>query len=295
MFSHKVVGAARRRLVGVVLIIISAVSFGALAIFARLAYAAGAAPTTVLLLRFTIAGAVMVGIMAFGRQPWPRGRILLGLIAMGGLGYVGQSLSYFVALTLASASLVALLLYLYPAIVTILAAIFLHERLAPRTILALALALVGTYLTIGTVGGGQPLGIAIGAAAAVIYAIYILVGSRITPRAGAIPSSTVIMLAAAAVYTAIVAIQGPAWPTTNLGWAAVVAIALIPTVVAILTFFAALERLGPTDASTLSTLEPIVTVALATLVLGERLAPIQLAGGALILTAVVVLARKPVR
>ncbi len=279
------------RLTGLLLIVTSALSFGTLAIFARLAYSAGASPITVLLLRFTIAGALMAAIMVVRRQRWPRGRTLLGLILMGGVGYVGQSFAYFTALLYASAGLVALLLYLYPALVSILAVIFLHERLTARKLGAIALALLGTYLTIGAVGHGQPLGIILGASAAVIYSIYILAGSRITPQAGAIPAATVIILAAAVVYAGIVAIQHPIWPTTFGGWAAIVAIAIIPTVVAILTFFAGMERIGPTSASTLSTLEPVVTVALAAVILSEALNPLQLLGGALILMAVLILAR----
>ena len=68
-------------------------------------------------------------------------------------------------------------------------------------------------------------------------------------------------------------------------------IALLSTVAAITLYFAGLERIGPTRASTLSTLEPLVTVMLAAIVLGERIAPMQIAGGALILAAVVLLAR----
>jgi drug/metabolite transporter (DMT)-like permease len=65
----------------------------------------------------------------------------------------------------------------------------------------------------------------------------------------------------------------------------------VSTVAAITWFFAGLKRVGPTRASTLSTVEPAVTVALAALMLDERIALVQLAGGALILAAVVLLAR----
>ena len=60
---------------------------------------------------------------------------------------------------------------------------------------------------------------------------------------------------------------------------------------AFVTFFEGLKRIGPTSASTLSTFEPIVAVVLAAIVLGETISPIQVLGGALILAAVVVLAR----
>ena len=279
------------RTTGVLLVAVSAASFGAMAIFARLAYDSGADVTAVLFLRFAIAAPCMVLLLRVRGLAWPRGRLLVGLAAMGGIGYVGQSLSYFTALTLASASLVALLLYAYPAIVTVLSVLVLGERLTRLRVVALLVALAGTALTIGPELSGEPLGVVLGAAAAAIYSVYILVGSRLTPRSGALPASAVVMTAAAGVFAVVVAVQRPAFPTTTGGWAAVVAIALVSTVVAITTFFAGMARLGAADASTLSTLEPVVTVTLAWAVLDERLAAAQLVGGALILVAVVVLAR----
>ncbi|HEU5438581.1 MAG TPA: DMT family transporter [Ktedonobacterales bacterium] len=280
-----------RRWLGALLIVISAATFGTLAIFARLAYAAGANPTTALLLRFAVAGGVLLVVMVVLRRPLPRGRLLLSLILMGGVGYVGQSLAYFTALTFASAALVALLLYLYPALVTLLAALFLKERLTRVKLLAVAVALAGTVLTIGRAAGGSPVGIALALAGSLTYAVYIVAGSRVMARAEALSASTVIILAAAAVYAPVVALQGPAWPRTPGGWLAVGGMALVATVIAIVTFFAGLKLVGPSTAATLSTVEPVVTVTLAAVVLGEQVTPLQLAGGVLILSAVVVLAR----
>ncbi len=279
------------RTVGVLLIAVSAASFGAMAIFARLAYEGGADVTAVLFLRFALAAPLMAVLLRLRGLRWPRGRTLAGLAAMGAVGYVGQSLSYFTALTMASASLVGLLLYLYPVIVTVLSAVVLGARLTPGKTAAVGTAMVGTALTIGPEVSGRPLGIALGACAALIYSVYILVGSRLTTRTGALPSSTAIITAAAAVYAVVVVVQQPAFPATAASWAAVTAIAVVSTVVAITTFFAGMARLGAPDASTLSTLEPVVTVALAAVVLDERISPVQLAGGALILAAVVLLAR----
>ncbi len=279
---------AAHRWMGVLLIVISAASFGALPIFIRLAYRTGADPTTLLVLRYSIAAVVMVAIMFARKTPLPRGRILLGLVLMGAVGYVGQSFAYFTALTMASASLVALLLYLYPAIVTMLSALFFKERLTAAKVGALTLALVGTALTIGPAGSGRVAGILLAIAAAVIYSVYILVGSRIIPHASAIAASTTVITAAAAVYIGIVAVRGPTFPQTFFGWADIFAIALVSTVLPIVTFLAGLERVGPTRASTLSTFEPVMSVMLAILILGETISPLQVLGGALILAAVIV-------
>jgi drug/metabolite transporter (DMT)-like permease len=282
--------AANRRL-GMILIIISAASFGVMPVFARLAYDAGADPITVLFLRFAIAAVAMNLIMIVSRKPYPRGLILLKLILLGAIAYVVESLTYFLALELASPGLVALLLYIYPALVTALAAIFLKEHLTRVKIIALFLALSGTALTIRITSGGSLLGILLGIAAAVDYAIYILLGGRIVRHSGSMGSTTVIITSTAGVYAGIVAMRGMTYPTTSTGWIAIIAIALISTVLAFFTFFAGLKRIGPTSASTLSTFEPIVAVVLAAIVLGETISPFQILGGVLILAAVVLLAR----
>jgi drug/metabolite transporter (DMT)-like permease len=278
-------------LIGVFLIIVSGISFGAAAIFARFAYEAGTNPITLLFLRFGIASICMIFIILVRKNPLPRGRILIGLVLMGALGYVGQSFCYFTGLTLASAGLVALLLYLYPAIVTVISVIFLKEPVSKLKITALVLALAGTVLTIGPAGGGQPLGIILSLGAAFIYSIYILVGSKIVKQGTAIQSSTVIIISAAVVYGGLLSVQGPAFPVTLSGWISVIALALISTVLAVVTFLAGLERVGPMNASTLSTIEPVVTVVLASLILGETITPLRILGGMMILLAVIFLAR----
>ncbi len=281
----------RRRLSGFGLILLSALSFGAMPIFGRLAYRSGVDPVTLLLLRFTMATAIMLPVMFARRLPWPRGRTLVGLIVMGAVGYVGQSICFFTALKHASAGLVSLLLYLYPALVAILAVLVLKERLTRRKTLALGLALAGAVLTIGLSGGGTATGIALGVGAAVIYALYIIYGTHLLKSVPPIPAAAVIMAATAVVYLAVVAVRGPCWPSTPAGWGWITAIAAISTVVATVAFLAGLERIGPTSASTLSTIEPVISVGLAALVLGERLAPLGMVGGVMILGAVLLLAR----
>ena len=248
---------------GMLYVALSAASFGALPIFIKIAYASGAETVAVLALRFTFAAVLMSALMLVKGLRWPRGRNLLILIGMGGLGYVGQSFCFFSALNHASAGLVSLLLYLYPALVTVLGAIFLGQKLSRIQIGAVIAALTGTALIIGGDTTGSLQGVALGISAALIYSIYIIVGSRMMQAEGALPAATVVMLSAAAVFGAMMAVQQPALPGSASGWLAVTAIALVSTVIAMVTFFAGLARLPAADAATISTLEPLVTVILA--------------------------------
>lgn len=287
--------SAMQRLLGFFLVLLSAVAYGAMPILARFAYQSGSEPFTILFLRFTLAAMIILAIMAIGRIPLPRRRTMFLLILLGVTCYVGQAVCYFMALTLADASLVALLLYLYPVLVTVLSALLFKERITRLKLAALGLALLGAMLIVGQGGSGKPLGIALGLGAAAIYSLAILAGARLLKSVPALPASAVIMGSAGVVFGGIVAVRGPVWPGDVSGWLAVVGLAVVAGVIAIGAFLAGLERIGPVNAATLSTLEPVVAVGLAALLLGERLSGLQLGGGALILGAVVLLARAELR
>lgn len=206
--------STHNRAVGAAYIALSAVAFGAMAIFGKLAYEQGISLESLLFLRFAIAATALTGWMLITRHPWPRGRSLVGLALMGGVGYVGQSWCYFSSLAYASAGLTALLLYLFPAIVTVLHAVLARRMLTPLRAVAVLMALAGTALTIGGNVQGQTLGVVFGIAAALIYAIYILVGERVTAGMGAIPVATVIMIGSAASSALIAFWRGFTPPAT---------------------------------------------------------------------------------
>jgi drug/metabolite transporter (DMT)-like permease len=280
-----------RAAAGIACIAASALCFGSLPIFARIAYGSGVDTETLLLLRFSFAAVVTWGAFFARGSRFPRGKSLAILGAMGAVGYAGQAFAYFTALTLASAGLAALLLYLYPAFVALLSRAVLGHRLSPVQVGAIAIALLGSVLTNGRAGDGTPLGIFFGVLAASIYAVYILAGSRLPPDVGSTASAAVVTTSAALVYALVGAARGLRLPGSVAGWSAVAAIALVCTVLAIGLFLAGLERLGAVRASVYSTLEPAFTLALAAVFLGEGVTALRLAGGVLILGAVVLLAR----
>lgn len=281
-----------QRGLGIVCILVSAAAFGAMAIFANFAYAGGADPVTLLFLRFVLAGGVMWIFIRIKKIPFPRGRALLISVLMGAAGYAGQSFSFFTALLYASSGTVAILLYLHPAMVTLLSALG-GRKIIPAEVAALVLALGGTVFVIGFEISGRPLGIGLALLAAMIYSVYIMVGARVMPRVDVRASSTVIMLSAGAVYSGAVLFNGVHLPSGVSGWAAVAGIVLISTVLAIVTFFEGLKRVGPVHATMLSTLEPVVTVVLAWMVFSDRLTVLQIMGAGMILGAGLLLSRQP--
>lgn len=281
---------SNHRLLGIVLALTSAAAFGVMPVLTKVIYQDGAEPVGVLAVRFAIAAVVLQLLARTRREARPAGRTLALLACLGGIGYVGQALCYFFALERISAGLTSLLLYFFPALVVVLAAVVLRDRPSPVAMVCVAVATLGTALTVGPVGGGQTSGVLLGLSAALVYAVYIVVSSRVT-GVGPFATSAWVLTASAVVMGALALATRPQLPSTPKAWLALVGVALIGTVVAVSAFFAALALLGPSDTAVVSTVEPVVSIAVAAAVLGERLAPLQLVGGVVVLLAVGVLAR----
>jgi drug/metabolite transporter (DMT)-like permease len=289
---------------GALICLASAVAFGAMAIFGKLAYDAGATVGTLLAVRFLLAGALfwlLVAGTGAARHLRTLSRRDLGMaLALGGVAYSAQAGAYFAALQRLDASLLSLLLYTFPAMVTVAAIALGRERANRRTAAALGLASGGLFLVLAGAGAGalDPLGTLLGVSAAVIYSTYILTSASVTERVGPLLLSALVCTGAATTLTLAGAASGDLRlgevSTAGFGWLA--ALAVVSTVGAVSLFFAGLRRVGPTTASILSTAEPLTTVLLAFLAFGESLGAVQLAGGALVLGAVLVLsgpAREP--
>ena len=288
---------ARVRSTGALLVLLSAVAFGGMAIFATLAYDSGATVGTALSARFLLAAAVWWLVLLATRA----GAALRGLsrrdlvlaLALGACGYAAQAGGYFAALQRMDASLLTLLVYTYPALVAVAAVALGRERLDGRRRAALLCASGGLALVLAGAGTGalDALGVGLGIVTALVYTVYILASERISQRVAAPALATLVCTGAAVTLTAAGLALGDLRPgaVSPAGWGWLACLALVSTVAAVALFFAGLRRVGPTTASILSTVEPLVTVVLAAAVLGDVLAPAQLAGGVLIVGAVLVL------
>jgi drug/metabolite transporter (DMT)-like permease len=275
----------------------SGAAFGAMAVFGKLAYGEGATVGTLLAVRFALAAALFWALVLAGgaaREVRALGRRNLAAgLGLGAFGYALQSGCYFAALQRIDASLLSLLLYTFPAMVAAAAIALGRERLDARRLTALALALGGLVLVVAGAGTGalDPLGAALAIAAALVYTTYIIVSDGVVGRMRPQVLAALVCTGAAASLTLGSAALGELRPgaVTMAGWGWLASLTVVSTVGAIVLFFAGLRRVGPTTASILATVEPLVTVVLAFLVFGERLGAVQLAGGGLVLSAVLVL------
>jgi drug/metabolite transporter (DMT)-like permease len=287
--------ARERRRGGFVACLVSAVGFGALPVLGKDAYETGLGPLSLLWGRFGLAAVAFWGLVVFIVRPArpPRATILTGL-GMGALGYAVEAGLFFAALERVDASLVELLLYAYPALVTAAALARGREAPGPRLLGALALATLGVVLVLaGSLASGvDAVGLALGLGAALTYAGYILVSERAVEDTHPVLLAALVATGATASFSLAGLAHGGALPYPRSGdaWTAVAVIAAVGTVVPMIALFAGIERVGAPTASIVSTFEPVVTVVLAGLVLGETLSLVEAGGAACVLGAVRLLA-----
>jgi drug/metabolite transporter (DMT)-like permease len=271
---------------GLGLVAFSTLAYGLLPIFGKVAYGVGVRPLPLLAWRFAVA-ALLLALLVRGSRPPLRESVRLWAL---GVVYVFNAVAYFRALETIPASVTSLVLYTYPMMVALLAALGGLERLTVRSVLAALAAFAGCALTSTGAPAGARLpiaGIAWALGAALVYSSYLVLNSRF---ASDVPARILAQhLAEAAAVVAVglaLAGGGLALPADPRAWLSVLGLGVVSTVVATIAFLAGMAVIGPVRASVLSSVEVIVTITLAATLLGERLSPRQWLGAALILGAV---------
>ncbi|WP_128478276.1 DMT family transporter [Halorussus pelagicus] len=274
---------------GTALVLVSAAGFGTLGVLGELAADAGLSIPTVLAFRFLLATLVVWLVLgARGRLHLLEGRALAVGVALGAVGYAAMSGLFFWGLEFMTAGLVGIVLYTYPVFVVGAAAVRLDEPVTRRTVASLGTALAGVALVTGAdPAGADPRGIAVVLAAAVVYAGYITASRSALATVDPQVLTAHVLPGAAASYLVVGTATGRlATPATDYEWALVAAIAVVATALPIFTFFAGLRRIGASNASIVSTAEPVITLLLGAAVLGEPITPATVVGGALVLGGV---------
>jgi drug/metabolite transporter (DMT)-like permease len=279
---------------GIVLCALSALCYGALPVLGKAAYASGAGELALLTVRFGVAAVLLWAVVA-----WRRGetRLPLGLIArgvaLGAVAFAGEAYLYMAAVQRIDAGLAALLVFIYPTLVTGAAIVLGRERADSRRLLALAGASIGVVLVLaggGLDAGVDPIGVAMAITTGFSYAGFVLMSEPVSRRLAPLPFAASISTGAFLSFATVAVVLGGLGPTGGVaGVGVAAAMAVVCTVVPMALFLGGLSRIGPSTAAIASTLEPAVAVMLGALTLGEMLGPVQVAGGALVLSAVLVL------
>ena len=261
----------------------AAVAFGIYGILSKFALNAGVEPLALLFWRFGLAGLLLVLLARIVKEPPLNRRSLPALAALGVL-YAAMSLTYILTVKNAGVPYAVLLLYAYPAVVAATERLHGAHLHVPRLI-ATAMALAGVALLVYAPHGSiSAAGALIGLCSALAYGLYIYYGSATMREAPAIGGAAAIMTAAAVVILPF-ALFGPHARHSPAAWEWIAAVAIFGTALPVALLGAGMRKTGPGKAALLGTLEPLTAVALAAIVLGEQLHPVQYLGALLVAIA----------
>ncbi len=289
---------------GLLLILIAAAGYAFFPIFTKFIFdGSPLQPLDVLTLRFLLAAPITwVFMWARRLRPPKRGVVEVDrlprvrLLAMGVIFAFTAGAAFF-ALDRLPASTYTVIIYSYPAMVAILS-LLLGERLSGQAWLALLLTVTGIILTVPDFQAGLADlgGVALTLLNAAFYASYIVLSGRLLRGHTHLAGASVWSITGSFLLLAAFTLTNGVTLPNDLGvWLLLLGLAVVSTVIPIFAFYAGMQKLGAARASILSTIEPVFTLTLAALLLGERIQSIQVVGAALILGSVILLQTRGLR
>ena len=285
---------------GILWILLAAAGFSLMPTIVKTVYShSSLEPLDLAVWRFILAVPLMwilIGLRKPAQQhPQDKGIAPLGALCIGIL-FAAAVLCAFFALERLPGSTYVVLFFTYPAMIVLLST-FLGEAISPRAWLALALALVGIGLTVPdfiSPNAIDPLGALLALANAATVAAYYLLARRLLVGVEDVSRASARMMGATLIILLLAVpargLQLPQNPATVLG---LLSIATLGTVLPVFATNIAIQRIGPARASLVSTIEPVLAMLVAMILLGEVILPPQWLGAALIVGSVVILQLRP--
>ena len=268
---------------GSLLVVLSAFGFSTLGVFARLGYDAGLTRNQVLVFRFGLAlpllslVLLMNGLISsFSSSSTRRNFGTATLLGFFGIGT--EATLYFLTFETVGGAMTGILFYLYPAFVALMSCFFLSERLSAKKWGCILMSLIGCLLTVDVQGTleGRGIGILYGIATALFYAVYLLVANRVIRGENPLVVSSGVVVGSFLAFLVLSLVEGALkntrlpWPVPGSAWLGLFGLAWIGAVLPFTTLYAGMKRVGPTQASVLSTLEMVFTVILAAVFLARN-------------------------
>ena len=279
---------------GTLAILGSSLGYGGLAVLGKVALDRGVGVVPLLAWRFLLAAALLWTLVWITRTPLPKAHRIRGIVVLG-VVYSVNSLVFMLGLARIPAGLASLVFFTYPTVVVLVSRFWGRERLTGRRLLSLLVATAGcSLIVIQGIATVDVIGILWVLAAVVLIAWFIVTSHEVMADLPAISSTAILLTTTAVILTTAGLVgSGLSVPTDTSTIGVLVALGVTATAIPVTLFLLGVQWVGPARASIFSTLEPLITVGLAAVILGERLLPLQLAGGALILAGVVWLRLEP--
>ncbi|MBR0083519.1 MAG: DMT family transporter [Bacteroidales bacterium] len=291
--------AIGRRTIGICAGIIAGVSYGTNPLFAKPLLESGVPVLVMLFFRYGISALLLAGWMLLKREPFRVKGRELSLLAVLGLLFACSSLFLFISYEFIPSGLATTLVYLYPVFVALIM-VLLRFYPSWQTWISIAATFGGILLLSQPSGAAQikPLGILLAVGSALSYAFYLVIVNR-SKRIKHVSEHTLTLyalLTGTALFASIRAVQGGSFIEGVNGpgdWANLIGLALVPTMISMLTLAISSRLIGPTKTSVLGVFEPLTAILIGTFLFGEPLTMKMGLGIAVCVAAVLFMILKP--
>lgn len=288
------------KLVGIFYVVLSSIGFGIMPVLVKLAYKGGANPMNTLVLRFIFASIILFAYIKFKKISLKvtlrQGKIIF---FMGACGYSLTAILVFFAYKYIDVGIAGMILHSYPLMVMILSIILHKENFKMKKLICVLMTFAGIAIMLDIKSGVHisALGVVLVLLAALGYAIYCIGGANEAVK----EVNNYVITFYIACITALMgggiglAINSFSQPITLKGILAILVIAVISTVVALMAFLKGVKIIGSTNAAVFSALEPIVSLVLGVIVLGEAISVKVVMGSFLVIGSMIILAKDTVK
>jgi len=273
--------------IGYIVVVVSALAFAGNNAFAVLSYEAGTTPLTLITGRmlFTLLALAVIMKLSGLTIPLPKKERYAAL----GLGVLNGTMAFCLmsAFDHVAVGLAILVFYLYPVLTGVGAWATGQEKLNTGLVVGLAGGFAGLALALEITGdSANAIGVGLAAIASVLMAATALLSARVLKTDNARSVTLHMHISAATLFLIVSLIVGDlSLPQTTRGWAGYIGVPLFYTL-AVATFFAGIAHIGAVRASLVMNLEPVASIALGFVLLGQVLTPRQLLGAAIVIGAV---------
>lgn len=299
MTSKRAYSISDRRVIGLLCGIVAGISYGTNPLFAKPLLESGVPVLVMLFFRYALS-ATLLGIwMVLNGEKLSTSRRELGLLVVLGLLFAGSSIFLFASYEFIPSGLATTLVYLYPVFVALIM-VFLHFYPSWQTWLSIIATFGGIILLSSSSQGAdiQLPGIFLAVLSALSYAHYLIIVNR-SSRIKNVSERTITFYALATgtvLFFIMRLIQGGSLVEgvdTPADWANLVGLAIVPTILSLLTLAVSTRFIGPTKTSILGVFEPLTAILIGTALFGEPLTWKMGLGIAICVAAVVFMILKP--
>ncbi|WP_150844480.1 MULTISPECIES: EamA family transporter [unclassified Clostridium] len=284
---------------GIFYIAIASIAFGIMPILAKLAYKGGANAINTLALRFTFASIILFIYIKTKKLSLRVSKEQIKLILfMGVIGYSMTSILLFTSYNYIDVGIAGMILHTYPLMVMILSIIIYKEKFKLKKFLYLMVTTIGVFIMLDIkVGSINTIGVVLVLLSALCYAIYVLGASndKVKNIDSYVMTFYISIISAIVGSTTGIVTNSFNNPINFYGIISILLIAFISTVVALMAFLKGVKLIGPTNSAIFSALEPIVSLVLGVIILGESMSFKIIIGSTIIILAMIELAKDTIR